>query len=281
MNVEKCLNIVRHPLEINLYKKIKKWFVAEDSFLEYFENNEEEGAMPDLYGKSVVAGAQQFSNVYNIIKSISNYLCINPPTCFIYDSQKCLVDSEGIANPRLEVSSRLINDFTNNELKHAIAKELYHIKVDHIRTEVLADKMINLLNVVPNLPGINLIKNFGGNLAFEATGFHFKSIAFNWFKYACYSADNFAISYTGNIEDSIRATLLCIFNERKLVESIDIKSFIGQIGKIESCVGPVATTEVINEIIPYSPYRILNMLRFVLSDNGRGLFSYFKANITN
>lgn len=276
MKIEEVIEMVSDPFEESMRNKLRGWFVAEDSFLEYFEEVEEEGALPDLYGKNLLVSKTQFSNIFNIVEEIASFLKIKPPLCFIYDSQKYLIDSEGIGIPRLEISSRLVKDFNAMELKHVLAKEIFHIKKEHIREEVLCDKTMNLFDVIPNLPGINLVKSFGGGIAAEATAFHFKNIAFNWFKLACYSAENFAITFTGSIKDSINATLLMIFNEREMVDSIDINNYLNQIDKIESCIGPNATIEKINEVIPYGPYRVLNMLRFVLTNNGRVLFSYFK-----
>ncbi len=198
------------------------------------------------------------------------------PQAFIYDSYECVVDSEGIKIPRLEISARFIKEFTTKEITHTLAKEMYHIRVGHIYYEVMAEKIMDLFNAVPNLPGINILKQFGGAFVAQGANFHFRSLAFKWFSCACFSAENFAIAYTNNIESSISATLMGIFNERILVDSINIKDYLEQIPKIESCIGPAATLEIINEVIPYGPYRIDNMLKFVMSEKGRKLYNFLK-----
>ena len=202
--------------------QLENWIVAEKSFIEYFEDIEEEGAYPDLYGKCIQVNKNQFSEIDQIIQQIAIELDIPTPKCFVYESYKYLVDSEGINQPRIEISSRLAQDFSITELTHVIAKEMYHIAIDDIKTEVLIEKMLSLINSIPTLPGINMIQVFGGEKAFELAGFHFRTIAFNWFKYACFSADNFAINYTKNVKSSIRATLLTIFNERNIVQNIKV-----------------------------------------------------------
>jgi hypothetical protein len=276
MDSQNIIELCRDSNETDNQVKLDQWLVAQDSLLEYFEEIEEEGAFPDLYGKSVLVSESQFPNVFNIVNSLSALFQIDPPECFVYDSYQYVVDSEGISRPRLEISARLLEDFSDNELKHVLAKELYHIAAAHIPLEVLAEKTLDLFQSIPNLPGINIINQFGGSLAFEAASFHFRNIAFSWFKSVCFSADNFAIAYTGDIKSSIRATLMTVLNERGLVETIDIHSYINQIGKIEACLGPAATIEVINEVIPYAPHRVKNMLRFLTSENGIEL--YFKLN---
>lgn len=272
MNTDYYRNLSIDENELELKDKLQSWFVAEDTFMQYFEEIEEEGAYPDLYGKSVLLDGKHFPKVQKTVDDVSKILELSSPECFIYDSYKYLIDSEGINKPRLEISARLIKDFSENELKHIIAKEIYHIKAGHIRLEVLSEKMFDLLDSIPNLPVVNLLNQFGGSLAFEATSFHFRNIAFNWFKSACFSAENFAIAYTKDIKSSLISTLLTIFNERALTESINISSYINQISKIEACNGPAATIEIINEVIPYGPYRLLNMLRFIVSARGRKLY---------
>ena len=271
MTSKEIIELTRHPEENTASKKIRKWFIAEDVLIQQFEEIEEEGALPDLLGKNILISENQYENIYDIINNIAQVLEMSIPQAFIYDNYECVVDSEGIRIPRLEISARVIKEFTTEEITHTLAKEMYHIKVNHIYYEVMAEKIMALFNVIPNLPGINIVKQFGGDFAAQGANFHFRSLAFKWFSYACFSAENFAIAYTNNIESSINATLMGIFNERILVDSIHIKDYLNQIPKIESCVGPAATLEIINEVIPYGPYRIDNMIKFILSEKGRKL----------
>jgi hypothetical protein len=133
----------------------------------------------------------------------------------------------------------------------------------------MAEKMLGVLNAVPDLPGVNMLKQFGSDFAFEGITFHFRSVAFNWFKHACFSAENFAVAYTGDVESSVRATLLGVLNERELVSKVELWQYLRQIANIEACLGPIATLNKLDEVLPYGPYRILNMLRFVASCRGR------------
>lgn len=279
MNTNEILNLTKSPLEDYYSKKIKKWFIAEDVLMEQFEEIEEEGALPDLLGKNILVTRNQFPKIYSIVKDIAKALEMPIPQAYVYDNYKCVIDSEGIRIPRLEISARLVKEFKNNELIHVIAKEMYHIKFGHIYYEVMAEKTMSLLTSLPNIPGINILKQFGSDFAAQGTNFHFQAISFKWFTQACFSAENFAIAYTNDIGSSISATLLGIFNERELAQSININDYLGQIAKIELCIGPAATLERINEVIPYGPYRIDNMIKFVLTDNGRSLFNYFGENI--
>jgi hypothetical protein len=268
MDIPSLIKRVTDPNEETHAIKLKSYFIGKEALVKYFEEIEEEGAMPDLCGKTVLVTAVQFPRVHEIVQEVASFLEIKPPTCFVYDNYKQVIDSEGLKNPRLEISARMVRNFTPMELRHAIAKEMFHIKAGHLWYEVLTEKMMETLAGIPGLG----IAHVNTKSLVDGWAFHFKSIAFNWFKFACFSAENFAIVYAGDIKASISATLLSIFNERELAKAIDVSSFIRQIEKIEACTGPMATLEKINEVIPYGPYRILNMLRFVLSDNGRELF---------
>ncbi len=272
MDKQHIIRLCRDSNEESHRKVLDQWLVAKDSIQEYFEEVEEEGAFPDLYGKTVLVSDSQFPFVHDVVKKISTLFDISQPECFVYDSYRYVVDSEGISRPRLEISARLLADFSKKELEHVLAKEMYHIAASHLILEVLAEKTEGLFVSIPNMPGLNIINQFGGSLAFEAAGFHFRNIAFSWFKSACFSADNFAAAYTSDLNSSLRATLMSVLNERGLAEAVDIKSYINQIGKIESCLGPAATIERVNEVIPYAPYRIKNMLKFMTSENGIELF---------
>ncbi len=263
---------------------LQEWFIAEDAFIEYFEQVEEEGAYPDLFGKTVMAGAKQYPEVYETAADVCAILGIAIPFLFVQEDYDYSVDSEGLHRPRIEISARLIRDFSPNEMRHKLAKELFHVAAGHLRLEVMTEKMLDILNAIPGLPGINMLRLFGSDIAFEAASFRLRSLAFKWWDYATYSAENFAVAYTGDVSASVNATLMTVLNERSQLDALDLPSFLRQVTAIESCVGPLATLDKIDEVHPYAPYRVLNMLRFVLSNRGRALFdlcgkiSRFRAN---
>ena len=266
------ISVATDPRENEITSALQQWFIAEDAILEFFEEVEEEGAYPDLFGKTVTAGEHQYPEVFEAAKEICALLGIEVPFLFIQEDYDYSVDSEGLSRPRLEISARLIRDFTLNEMRHKLAKELFHIAAGHLRLEVMTEKMLEFLEAIPGLPGINMLRVFGSELAFEASSFRLRSLAFQWFEYATFSAENFAVAYPGDVSASVNATLMTVLNERSQLDALDLRSFLRQITSIESCVGPLATLDKIDEVHPYAPYRILNMLRFVLSDRGRALF---------
>jgi hypothetical protein len=276
MKKDKIIEICQDPLETETRKKLQKKYIAEKAFINFYKNFEEEAAFPDLYGKCLEVSNSQFEDIYEIVLKISNVLSIKPPRCFIQDNYNYIVDSEGLDNPWLEISAKAYNDFEKNELAFLLAKEIYHIKAGHMYHEIMADKMLNLINALPSIPGINIFSKFGGSFVFELQSFQYRQLSFNWFKKACFSADNFALSYVGDLRSSVNALLLTTLNERSLVERVNINQYINQIAGIEVCLNPMATLEKINEILPYGPYRVLNLLRFYLSDKYKTLRIIFE-----
>ncbi|MBK7777856.1 MAG: hypothetical protein IPI43_27720 [Sandaracinaceae bacterium] len=216
------LALAADPLEADTRKALEKWFVAESAFLEFFEEFEEEGVYPDRLGKCSVASPRQHPELHGAASEVADVLGITVPDIFVYESYSHVCDSEGMRRPRLEISARILRNYTDDELKHVVAKEMYHIYAGHLRLEVMAEKMLGLIAAVPSLPGIAMIRQFGGAAAFDLIGFNVRNTAFRWFERACFSAENFATAYVGNIGASVDATLLGVLNERSLVSALSL-----------------------------------------------------------
>ncbi len=112
---------------------------------------------------------------------------------------------------------------------------------------------------------------FGGNAAFEAAAFRLRSAAFKWFEHATYSAENFAVAYTGDLEAGLSATLTSVLSDRSAWEVLDLTEYLNQIQRIEACVGPFEAMDRMDEVHPYGPYRVRNMLRYAISDRAQQL----------
>ena len=273
------IQLFEHPEEAQSHEKLYKWIVAEEAFENYFEQVEEESALPDLYGKSLLVERSYSGPLFRECEKLCDLLEMDMPSLFLYDSRRCIVDSEGITKPRLEISTAALEGLSVRELAHVLAKELYHIKAGHIRTQMLATKMFSLFSQLPSLPGLNMLKSFGSEAMMGRAATTFRFLAFQWFKFACFSAERFAVCVTGDVKSSVDSVLMQIFNSRSIVNSLDLRSYIGQIGKIEGCAGPSATMEFINEVIPYGPYRLYDMLTYLCAEQADELYMSFKEAI--
>ena len=268
---EPIRRLAQDPKEPAAEAGLRNWFFAEEAFIEQFETIEEPQSHPDLIGKSLLAGPKQYPRVQEITEDVCNQLGV--PLCPIYIKESYLytADSEGLDVPRLELSARMVRDFSEEELRHRIAKECYHIAAGHLHLEVMTEQLLQLIKAAPSLPGLNIIKMFGGSAAFEAAAFRLRSVAFKWFEHATYSAENFAVAFTGNLEAGLSATLTSVLSDRSAWESLDLAEYMNQIQHIEACAGPFEAMDRMDEVHPYGPYRVRNMLRYAISDRAQEL----------
>jgi len=258
--------------EKSCHRALLAFIINEETLARYAEEISEPTVVPDLIGKSVRASSRQFSTVYSRVESISAHLGVSPPDIYIYEGYEYVIDSNGFSTPRLEISARLLRDFSEAELTHCLAKEIAHISLHHIRTEVLVERMDAAIHTLSSLPIVNTLNLVGGPQFYSMA---LRVNAFRWFREAVFTAENIATAYTGDLRASINSTLLQVFNDRQVVEQIDVAAFCDQVGLIEMIEGAAATYTKMDEIVPYAPYRIWNMLNYASSCRGiqlRGMF---------
>jgi len=251
--------------EDTAHRSLKNLLVNEATLKRYAEEISEPMIVPDLLGKSVKASPLQFPKIYEVAEQICSIINIEVPDIYIYEGYAYLIDSNGLSSPRLEVSARLIRDFEELELTHCFAKELMHIKLGHIETEVLVERMAEAIHCMGSLPVISTLKLIGGP---QVLSMILRAKAFKWFREAVFTAENFATAYTADVGASIRSTLLQVFNNREVVHQIDVASFCDQVGAIEMIEGSAAVYTKLDEVIPYTPYRITNILQYASSQRG-------------
>lgn len=252
--------------EASAHQTLMNFIVNEQTLFRYAEEITEPMAVPDLLGKSVKASPRQFASVYRMVANICDHMSIDVPDIYIYEGYQYLIDSNGCFTPRLEISARMVRDFSEQEFMHCLAKELAHIALGHIRTEVLVERMQEAIQTLASLPIVSTINIVGGPKFYTMA---LRAKAFRWFREAVFTAENFATAYTGNVKASVTSTLLQVFNDRRVVTEIDIAEFCDQVSLIEMIEGSAATYTKMDEVIPYAPYRIANMLQYASS--GRGI----------
>ncbi len=265
--VESPLNIelFQSKKEMQSYSRLRAFIVNEQTLFRYAREISEPTVVPDLLGKSVQVSERQFPRIYQRVASICRHIDLPIPDLYVYEGYFYLIDSNGLDEPRLEISARLIRDFSDAELTHALTKELIHIKLDHISTEVLVERMQAAFRTMGGLPVVNTLNLVGGpqmlTMALRAT-------AFKWFREAVFSAENFATAYVGDLKASVTSTLLQVFHNRQVVAEMDISAFCDQISQIEVFDNAAATYAKMDEVNPYAPHRIGNMISYATSERG-------------
>ena len=235
--------------EERLFENVKTNLPFKDEIVEHYINFHEKERLPDLLGKTVRVSDKQFKEVNNIIEEICSILKIDKVSAFIYEDFYYGVESKGIKNQYLEISAKTIEDFTYNELKFLIAKELYNIKFKNTYYSTIIMQVIrNFENI--NFPGMGITK--------EAL----KIALYKWHRVMNFSSDNFGLILCGNINDSINAILLTILNSRRLVNNINVMEYIKQGELINSLDDDVYTNTKLDELIPYGPFRVKNLISY-------------------
>ena len=265
-------SLFRSEGEDEALRTLMNFIVNEQTLIRYAEEISEPATVPDLIGKSVKASDRQFPSIYSLVKSISGHFGIAVPDIYIFESYQYQIDSNGCFVPRLEISARMVRDFSRKELMHCVAKELAHIALGHIRTEVLVERMHEAIQTLATLPLVNTLNLVGGP-KFYLMALRVK--AFRWFKEAVFTAENVAAAYTGDVGSSVTSTLLQVFNERGMVNEIDVGAFCDQVGLIEMIAGSAATYTKMDEVNPYAPYRVGNILQYASSRRGVTLRQLF------
>lgn len=249
-----------HPDEHKSLHKIQKLIIAEKAILDNHELIKERLSIPDLSGKTIMVTERQFSGVHKIVKQAAQLLNIPIPPTYVFDTYFYSVDSEGYKSPRLEISSRTIEDFSEAELKFLIGSKMAHIACGHLKYEVLIE---GLLEALPKIDSIPIIGNFINALpATQAMEMYYKINFFDWYRNSILSADRFGLLFSGSLESSVTALLKLILNNQKLVDSIYLQDYLAQRENINTLLGIVAFYTKSDEAIPYGQERILNLFGF-------------------
>lgn len=240
-----------------------------EELIDFYKRFEEDSLLPDLIGKSVEVNEFQFPEIYEIVKEQSSKLNIGIPKIYVYESFYYDINAEGCENPWLQISSKTLEDFTKKELEFSIGRQLCHIKEDNIRYEVLCEQFSKALGIVGQfgtqalsfIPGLSMVSGE----ALEVYASSFKLTACQWSRVSEYSADNCGYLLCNDLESSISAIKKQILNSKKLSDEMKVASFIKQSVDINQLESPVSIYSILDEQIPYGPFRIKELIKFASS----------------
>ena len=239
--------------EKDLVNKIKENIVLEKDVVKMYTSINEKKIIPDLLGKTVKVSKKQFKEINMYIEEICNVLEMDRMvSAYVYEDFYYGVESKGISNPWIEISAKTIEDFSEKQLKFLIAKELYNIKFNKTYYSILIDAYIK---------GSKFIKITNSSMTEEAI----KLLFYKWSRTMNFSSDNFGLVICGDIQESIKAILLTILNNKKLVKSINICEYIKQADEINRLNDNVYEYTKLDELVPYGPFRIKNLIGYFSS----------------
>ena len=226
-----------------------------------------ETLLPDLLGKSLTVNKYQLPELYSIFQKHAEKLNMPIPKVYIFEGRYGDVNAEGLDNPWIQVSTKALEDYDDDELEYAIARQMIHIKLGHMRYEVLCEQFSKSIGIASQLGGslVNFLP--GGSVAssegFELYAAHFKLIASQWSRCSEYTADRCALALCNwNIKAATEAIKKQILNSRILSDNLKISTYLDQAESILDMQSSVAKYSIMDEVYPYGPFRIKELISF-------------------
>lgn len=207
---------------------------------------------PDLLGKTVRVTARQFPAVNELVQNICEYEQMECPPVYVYEDYYYGAESYGIDKPWIELSAKTIQDFSEEELRFVLGREIYKIADGVTGQKTMMEERFHM------------IRRMAPDQLEQASRISF----YHWYRIANYSADNYGYLQCGNIQAAVNAILKMVLNSTGLADQVDIREFIGQASEINRLDDGVFNYTKADEPVPYAPYRIQNLCAYAISERG-------------
>ncbi|EOU2053473.1 TPA: M48 family metallopeptidase [Clostridium perfringens] len=246
LNKEKYI----HKLEEQSFEEMINSSYFSESIMNYYKNFEEKMRKPDLLGKTVKVSKKQFPDINICVCDICKRIGIESPEVYIYEDFYYGVESKGSDKPWIEISAKTVEDFSIEELKFLIAREICSINLKHTYYKTLIDQTLNTMEESNFVIGID---------TFTKT---IKASVYKWYRIINYTCDNFGYLMCNDLKTCINAILKTILNSSFLVENINVSEYLNQSIEINKLNDTVYNFTKADEKVPYGPFRIKNLLAF-------------------
>lgn len=197
----------------------------------------------------VAVGPNQYPEIYAIGEDCARRLGIGVPQIYVqYDvTMNAFALATEDAAPAIVVTSSIVENMTNGELKAVIGHECGHIHNNHSIYNIAADIVTGTatagLSTVPGLQQLITLVSLGA-----------KWMLLNWSRCAEITCDRAGLICADSIEDAMRVDAKLGFGGVKSLEHINLDEYIKQIEKMQET--PVRFAEL-ERTHPLTPKRIL------------------------
>lgn len=246
----------RHFEEEYAFNELKKVLNFNEELESLCVNIEEKLKYPDLLGKTVRASKEQFTPIYIILEKKAKLANIEIPELFIYEEFHYGVQSKGTTKPWIEISAKTIRDFEDEEIEFLIAREIYNIKNKVTYYNGIFEELLKILSNGSFIIGVDALID------------SIKIKMYQWSRLTNYSADNYGYLNSKNIRVCIQSILSLVLNSVYLSKNVDIASYMNEAKKINELDGIVYDYTKLDEMVPYAPHRIKNIISYASSDRG-------------
>lgn len=252
-----------HTLEESSLKEMMDSISYSKEIMGFYENYTEKARKPDLMGKTVRVTSNQFGEVYHIAQNIASILSMEVPQLYIYEDFYYGIESKGAVDPWIEISAKTILDFSEQELTFLLAKEMYEISQKHTYLFTLVNEIIG---------GIQNNASFIGAETFKDI---LKIKMYKWCRMACYSSDSFGYAACRNLKSSISSIKKLVLNNVQLANRVSTFEYIKQANEINLMDDEIHNFSRSDEMVPYGPFRIKNLIAYASSNRGIEAIIYF------
>lgn len=239
-----------NQLQDEAFEKYKNGLSFQKDIENTYDNTEYKIRQPDLLGKTVKVTEKQFGNINAILNELCACENCSLIPVYVYEEYYYGAESYGISNPWIEISAKTITDFTEDELRFVLAREIYKISDGVTKQKTMMEQRFKYIKAVTS----NEIEEIS-KLAF-----------YHWYRLANYTADNYGYLSCRNITASVYAVLKMVLNSVVLAEQVDIKTFIAQASEINKLDDVIYNYTKSDEPVPYAPYRLQNLLAYSESE---------------
>lgn len=249
-------NLYIHPHEEFFLKEMMENTLFSEEILDYYKNFDEKLRRPDLLGKTVKVSEKQFKEVYHIIKEIANELDMLMPNAYIYEDFYYGVESKGVYDPWIEISAKTLLDFSKEELNFLISREMCNIKLKHTHHNTLIEETLKAMNHNNIIIGMDTLTQ------------GLKITMYRYSRTANYTSDCFGYIICKDIKVCVKSILKLILNNVYLAENINIQEYMSQAEAINELDDKIYNFTKGDELVPYGPFRIKNLLAYASSARG-------------
>jgi hypothetical protein len=246
-----------HDFEEYAFNEMRKEIRFLKALKTHYEDYTAAASIPDLYGKTVKVSGKQFKDIHNIVKAITAYLEMPMPEIYVFESFYYTVEGKGTEKYQwIEMSAKAISELTADEITFLLAKELMAIKLLHTQYNTLINEFLEAVRNNVSFKGIKTATSV------------IKVIMYRWSRMAQYTTDNFAYLWSGDLKICFNAITKTVLNDIFLAENINIPEYIRQAERINSLTDNIHTFSKTNELVPYIPFRLKNLIAYASSSRG-------------
>ena len=251
------ITLYRHQDEETAYRDLLQTVAFADEVMYHYKEYTENLRKTDLYGKSLLVTPSQCGDLYRMMERLAPLAGLEElPELFLYEDFYYGINSKGSDKPWIEMSVKTYSDLQEGELIFLIARELCHIRLRHTYTNSMNGELLELLQGNSWITGIETLHET------------WRAVMYRWSRLSHYSADCFGYAACGSIEAAVSAVRLLVLNSRVLSKQMDLRAFLAQGDRMSEMDEGIHCFAKMDEIMPYAPYRIKQLLALASSERG-------------